>query len=178
MIGQNVKMLMPEPYHGEHDGYLANYKATGRPKIIGIGREVVGRRKDGSTFPMDLAVSESRLGGRRLFAGIVRDVTEKKKTEEQLRHSEESFRLLVDNVRDYAITWLDTEGRIATWNAGAERLYGWSAAEVDQSAHADFLPARSGGRSGADTCRWCGNTAASTAKAGGSARMAAGSGLM
>jgi len=141
VIGRNVNMLMPEPYHGEHDSYLANYKATNRPRIIGIGREVEGRRKDGSTFPMDLAVGESRLGGRHLFAGIVRDLTEKKRTDELLRRSEESFRLLVDNVRDYAITWLDTEGRIATWNAGAERTYGWTAAEaVGQPMHLFYPP--------------------------------------
>ena len=141
VIGRNVNILMPEPYHGEHDGYLANYKATNRPRIIGIGREVEGRRKDGSTFPMELAVGESRLGGRHLFAGIVRDLTEKKKTDELLRRSEESFRLLVDNVHDYAITWLDTEGRIATWNAGAERTYGWSAAEaVGQSMQLFYPP--------------------------------------
>src|SRR4051794_27991770 len=140
MIGRNINMLMPEPYHSEHDSYLAAYKATRRPKIIGIGREVVGLRKDGSTFPMDLAVGESRLNGRHLFAGIVRDMTETKKTEEQLRHSEESFRLLVDNVRDYAITWLDTEGQVATWNAGAERLYGWSAAEAAGQPMQLFYP--------------------------------------
>jgi PAS domain S-box-containing protein len=141
VIGQNVKMLMPEPYHSEHDGYLATYKATHRPKIIGIGREVAGRRQDGSTFPMALAVGESRLGGRQLFAGIVRDVTEIKKTEEQLRHSEESFRLLVENVRDYAIIRLDTEGRIASWNAGAARLYGWTAAEAVGRSNHLFYPA-------------------------------------
>jgi PAS domain S-box-containing protein len=140
VIGQNVKILMPEPYHGEHDGYIRNYKRTERPKIIGIGREVSGRRKDGSTFPMDLAVGESRLSGRRLFAGIVRDVTEKKRTEEQLRHSEESFRLLVDNVRDYAIIRLDPEGRIASWNAGAERTYGWTAAEAVGVENRLFYP--------------------------------------
>jgi PAS domain S-box-containing protein len=82
VIGNNVKMLMPDPYAAEHDGYLAHYQHTREPRIIGIGREVVGRRKDGSTFPMDLAVSEMRQPGQSLFVGIVRDITERKRMDQ------------------------------------------------------------------------------------------------
>ena len=85
LIGHNVRMLMPEPYRGQHDGYLANYRRTGERKIIGIGREVEGRRKDGSTFPLELAVSETWLGARRIFTGLVRDITERKRAEEHQR---------------------------------------------------------------------------------------------
>ena len=74
---------MPEPYQGEHDTYLRNYRETGQRKIIGIGREVLGRRKDGTVFPIDLAVSEVPLGSRRLFTGIIRDITERKEAEVQ-----------------------------------------------------------------------------------------------
>ncbi|HTH60132.1 MAG TPA: PAS domain S-box protein [Paraburkholderia sp.] len=83
MVGRNISMLMPQPYRDMHDGYLARYRQTGEKRIIGIGREVVGLRKDGSTFPMDLAVSEMYLGQRRMFTGIVRDITERKRADEQ-----------------------------------------------------------------------------------------------
>ncbi len=84
IIGHNVKILMPEPYKAEHDGYLRNYSETGKRKIIGIGREVVGRRKDGSVFPMDLAVSEMRLGDQKGFVGIITDISDRKETETAL----------------------------------------------------------------------------------------------
>lgn len=76
VIGRNVSMLMPSPYHESHDRYVSNYLATGEAKIIGIGREVQGKRKDGSIFPMDLAVSQVNLKERVIFTGIIRDITE------------------------------------------------------------------------------------------------------
>lgn len=81
VIGHNVKMLMPEAYSKEHDEYISNYLTTGVKKIIGIGREVEGKRKDGSTFPMELAVSNMMINGEYMFAGVVRDITERKKME-------------------------------------------------------------------------------------------------
>jgi PAS domain S-box-containing protein len=84
IIGKNVSVLMPSPYKEQHDGYIANYLRSGHAKIIGIGREVVGQRKDGSVFAMDLAVSEVRLANRRLFAGFVRDITERKRLEQEI----------------------------------------------------------------------------------------------
>ena len=84
VIGQNVRMLMPAPYRSEHDGYLRNYLTSGEKKIIGIGREVVGQRKDGSTFPMDLSVGEAKQDGESIFVGIIHDLTSRKRTEEQL----------------------------------------------------------------------------------------------
>jgi PAS domain S-box-containing protein len=84
IIGQNVKVLMPAPFQVEHDDYLSNYRNSGVKKIIGIGREVVGRRKDGTTFPMDLSVGESKEGDESIFVGIIHDVTQRKRTEEQL----------------------------------------------------------------------------------------------
>ena len=78
-------MLMPAPYHGNHDGYLDRYLTTGERRIIGIGRVVVGERKDGSTFPMELAVGEMRSAAGRFFTGFVRDLTERQETEARLQ---------------------------------------------------------------------------------------------
>ena len=88
LVGRNVKILMPDNYRAEHDGYLANYLSTGIKKIIGIGREVSGRRKDGRVFPIHLAVSEFSTKDRRYFTGIIHDLSDRKHVEEALRESE------------------------------------------------------------------------------------------
>lgn len=85
VLGRNVSMLMPEPYRAQHDGYLRHYLETGERRIIGIGRIVVGERKDGSTFPMELAVGEVRFENSRVFTGFVRDLTERQEVETRLQ---------------------------------------------------------------------------------------------
>ena len=85
VVGNNVKMLQPEPYHSEHDNYLRNYMNTGKKKIIGMVREVTGLRKDGVIFPLDLSVSEVLINEKHVFTGIIRDITERKSAEFQLK---------------------------------------------------------------------------------------------
>ena len=89
LVGQNVAMLMSTPDREEHDSGLARYLQTGEPRIIGLHREVVGQRRDGTTFPMDLAVSEVRFGDQRLFTGIVRDLSERQRMEAVMRRMEQ-----------------------------------------------------------------------------------------
>ncbi|HEX7759844.1 MAG TPA: PAS domain S-box protein [Caulobacteraceae bacterium] len=85
VMGLNVKVLMPEPHHGAHDGYLSQYRTTGERRIIGIGRQVEGLRKNGSTFPLELSVAEWWSGGQRFFTGIMRDITERTNAEQRQR---------------------------------------------------------------------------------------------
>jgi two-component system sensor kinase FixL len=85
VIGQNVSCLMPSPYREEHDGYLARFVRTGEKRIIGIGREVLGQRKDGTIFPLELAVGEVKAAGRRLFAGFLKDVSARQQSDQRLQ---------------------------------------------------------------------------------------------
>ena len=103
LIGKNVAMLMPSPYREQHDGYVSNYLTTGVKKIIGIGREALAQRKDGSIFPMELSVGEVRLQdeGRRVFVGIIRDLSDRKELEKKiLRISEEEQHRIGQDIHD------------------------------------------------------------------------------
>ncbi|MBN4059362.1 PAS domain S-box protein, partial [Dehalococcoides mccartyi] len=136
MIGNNVSMLMPSPFHEGHDQYLGNYQKTGERKVIGIGREVIGLRSDGSTFPMELSVSEVTLGGHHMYTGIVRDITERKEAEERrqaaeasLRDSESRTKAILDLAVDAIITISD-KGKIESANKAAERVFGYTADQM------------------------------------------------
>jgi PAS domain S-box-containing protein len=129
LLGANVSILMPEPYSQEHDSYLASYLSTGVKRIIGIGREVLARRKDGSTFPVELAIGEIVYAGRRGFTGIVRDITERKRAEESLRQEHELAEAIIDSAQAI-ILLLDTSARIVSFNRFMERLSGYSLADV------------------------------------------------
>jgi two-component system sensor kinase FixL len=100
VLGRNVRMLMPEPYRNEHDTYIKNYLETGEAKIIGIGRQVEGQRKDGSIFPMELGVAAFEQDGRRLFVGFTHDLSERRKFE---AHMQELHAGRLDVIENMAI---------------------------------------------------------------------------
>ena len=129
VVGQNVNILMPSPFHEEHDGYLDRYQQTGRPAIIGTGREVRGRRKDGTVFPLHLSVGEMLIEGERKFTGVLHDLTDRVRIEERLRESEERWRAVIDSAIDGIIV-IDARGCIEAFNPAAVRLFGYAEAEV------------------------------------------------
>ena len=142
VTGKNVSILMPEPYASRHDHYLRRYLHTGEARIVGIGREVEGRRRDGSVFPMELSVSEASLKGERLFIGVTRDISERRKADErqqklteELQESEIEARrqkALFEGVFDSApeaIVLCDLDYRALMINPAFRRLFGYQDAE-------------------------------------------------
>lgn len=129
VVGRNVSVLMPSPYHEEHDGYLQRYLSTGDATIIGKGREVTGRRRDGTVFPLHLSVGEMRVGGERKFTGMLHDVSERVRLEGELGSSEARWSAVVASAVDGIIV-IDGHGRVEAFNPAAERLFGYSAGEV------------------------------------------------
>jgi PAS domain S-box-containing protein len=136
LIGRNLTLLMPAPYAAEHDGYIERYLRSGEPRIIGIGREVAGRRRDGSTFPLELAVAEARIGARRLFTGILRDISDRRAAEESVRQLGE---ILEESVNEIYV--FDAQSlRFTRINRGARENLGYSQHELEQMTPLDIKP--------------------------------------
>jgi two-component system sensor kinase FixL len=129
VLGENVNVLMPSPDREQHDRYIASYLDTGVARIIGTGREVRGRRKDGSTFPLHLSVGRMDLDGAPAFTGILHDLSRRVEIEEALRKSEERVRSIVESAVDGIIV-IDERGLIQAFNPSAERLFGYGPSEV------------------------------------------------
>jgi two-component system sensor kinase FixL len=129
VLGRNVNMLMPSPDHEAHDGYLSRYLETGAAKIIGAGRQVTGRRRDGTAFPLHLSVGEMSIHGERKFTGVLHDLSERMRLDESLRASEARWRSVIDSAVD-GIVVIDAYGRVEAFNPAAERLFGYAEHEV------------------------------------------------
>ena len=130
LLGKKINTLMPSPFRDEHDGYLSNYLTTGTKKVIGQGREAIGLKKDGSTFPMHLTAGEIiQENGDKFFTGFVRDISLQKQIEQEMRKSEALNRGMVDTCLD-AIISISTEGTILSCNIAAQTLFQYSSEEL------------------------------------------------
>ena len=149
VVGHNVAMLMPEPYHSEHDGYMERYLATGEARVIGIGREVAAQRKDGEVFPIDLSVGEAPMGGEVLFVGIMRDLRQRVGLENELSDEREHARELERRLTH--VHRISTLGEmaagiaheinqplsaIATYADAGQRIVSGAAPDLDKLAYA------------------------------------------
>lgn len=128
-VGQNVSILMPSPDRETHDDYMRRYQDTGEARIIGIGRETLAQRADGTLFPIDLAISEITLDEQPFYLGIIRDISRRKEAE-RARNEHLAYRnAIVDNIVDGIVT-INKRGIIDAFNPAAERIFGYNADEV------------------------------------------------
>jgi PAS domain S-box-containing protein len=128
-VGANVSMLMPTPHREKHDRYIARYIETGQSHIIGVGREVPGRRKNGEIFPLELSVSEVRAGSERTFTGVVRDVSERRHMDRALQDERNFVNAILDTAGALILV-LDREGRIVRLNRACESTTGYAQEEI------------------------------------------------
>ena len=128
--GQRIEMLVPERMRELHERHRSRYTSSPTVRPMGAGLNIRLRRKDGSEFAADISLSPLATDGSRVTLAMIRDVTDRREAEERLRRSEERFRLLVEWVQDYAILMLEPDGRLASWNLGAQRITGYDAEEI------------------------------------------------
>ena len=140
LLGQPVETLIPEQVRHAHVRDRTEYIAAPRTRPMGLGLELRGRRKDGSTFPVEISLSPIEEANGRFVASAIRDITERKEIEVALRLSEERYRRLIAEVKDYAIFMLDPQGQVKSWNEGAERIKGYRADEIIGRHFSCFYP--------------------------------------
>ncbi len=142
IVGEMVDRLMPSPYAEEHDGYIRQYETTGMARAIGRVRDVMAKRRDGSVFPIELSVAHVESGTETTYTAIIRDVTDRRSMEEQIRAERDFADSLIDTAQVVVLV-LDTEGRILRFNRHLEEISGWTLAETHmEDWFTRFLPDR------------------------------------
>ena len=138
IVGKNVSLLMPSPHREQHTQYLARFKSTGERHVLGVQREVYALRKDGSTFSIELGVSEIHVHGIQMFVGILRDVSERKLAKEALRRSEQFYRRILETAREGV--WVhDLEGWTTFVNARMAEMLGYTVSDLEERPITDFI---------------------------------------
>jgi len=128
-IGQNLKVLMAQPFHGEDDSYLTSYLAAADTQVTGVGQEVYGKRRDSSVFPMELGINEMEIAGERMFVAAIRDVSEHREAERHAQEDAARMLAVMNTVLDGLLT-IDHEGSIQTFNPASARIFGYQPEEV------------------------------------------------
>ena len=140
LLGQTVEALVPEALRRAHQGYRSQYIKQPVTRPMGSGLKLEARRKDGSHFPVEISLSPVKSSTGSRVTAIIRDITERRKIEESQRESEQRFRLMIEAVKDYAIFTLDPQGKVVTWNAGAQRIKQYTAEEIIGKHFSIFYP--------------------------------------